>query len=348
MATDKIVNINELSPQGYWKPANTVNAVSPDNVTHAQLRYSDFSASYVVQGSIVSGENSTFKFSIADNLATELFKLYTSTDGTTYTVDKRFGGDNGVKLFGTNDLSGLVTLTTAQNISGTKTLTGNANIVVGSGSDITVQTGGDITLADAPTASTDATNKAYVDGLIGYKSCVFWVSSFTPNESTALNYTRIYNNTGVTPTLTYGQSLFGAQGLRVTFNRTSSNSDIILPGKLFTDDGFGSKNDAGFLGVSETFAQSSANTVMDLYYVDDVWRSWTVSQANIGGVDIWSRFTLSGGTLTRTVGNSGTAFTDQDFVAATLKRTEALLASNAVVATSEERKNFRIELRFYD
>jgi hypothetical protein len=124
-------------------------------------------------------------------------------------------------------------------------------------------------LADAPSASTDATNKAYVDGLIGYKSCVFWVSSFTPNESTALSYTRIYNNTGYTPTLTYGQSLFGAQGLRVTFNRTSSNSDIILPPKLFTDDGFGSKNAAGFLGVSETFAQSSANTVMDLYYVDD-------------------------------------------------------------------------------
>lgn len=348
MATDKIVNINELSPQGYWKPANTVNAVSPDNVTHAQLRYSDFSASYVVQGSIVSGENSTFKFSIADNLATELFKLYTSTDGTTYTVDKRFGGDNGVKLFGTNDLSGLVTLTTAQNISGTKTLTGNANIVVGSGSDITVQTGGDITLADAPTASTDATNKAYVDGLIGYKSCVFWVSSFTPNESTALNYTRIYNNTGVTPTLTYGQSLFGAQGLRVTFNRTSSNSDIILPGKLFTDDGFGSKNDAGFLGVSETFAQSSANTVMDLYYVDDIAQTWNLKAGDIAGLDYWSKYTLAGGTLTRQPGDTGGAYTDQMFLAPAYPINTPLLEATGTVATSEARKNFRIELRFYD
>lgn len=348
MAQTFVYNTNELSPQGYLKPANTVSAVSPDNITHLQLRYSDFSSSYVIQGSVVSGENSTFEFSIADNLASEVFKLYYSTDGTTYNVDKTFGGTSGKKLFGATDLSGLVTLTTAQNISGTKTLTGNANIVVGSGSDITVQTGGDITLADAPTASTDATNKAYVDGLIGYKSCVFWIASYTPNESTALSYTRIFNNTGVTPTLTYLQGITGTQGLRVTFNRTSSNSDIILPGKLFTDDGFGSKNDAGFLGVSETFAQSSANTVMDLYYVDDVWRSWTVSQANIGGVDIWSRFTLSGGTLTRTAGNSGTAFTDQEFLAATVKRSGALLVSDAIVATSEERKNFRIELRFYD
>jgi hypothetical protein len=348
MAQTFVYNTNELSPQGYLKPANTVSAVSPDNITHLQLRYSDFSSSYVIQGSVVSGENSTFEFSIADNLASEVFKLYYSTDGTTYNVDKTFGGTSGKKLFGATDLSGLVTLTTAQNISGTKTLTGNANIVVGSGSDITVQTGGDITLADAPTASTDATNKAYVDANT-FKSCVFWIASYTPNESTALSYTRIFNNTGVTPTLTYLQGITGTQGLRVTFNRTSSNSDIILPGKLFTDDGFGSKNDAGFLGVSETFAQSSANTVMDLYYVDDSAQTWNLSQEANGGVDRWSRFTLSGGTLTRAAGNSGGTFTDQEFLAATLKRdTGTFLAATSVVATSEARKNFRIELRFYD
>lgn len=350
MATDKIVNLDELSPQGYWKPANSISAVSPDNVTHAQLRYSpNFDSNSVVQGTVVSGENSTFVFSIADADSAKLFKLYTSTDGTTYTVNKKFGGDSGVKLFGTTDTSGLVTLATAQTISGTKTLASNANIVVGNGSDITVQSGGDITLADAPSASTDATNKAYVDGLIGYKSCVFWVSSYTPNESTALSYTRIYNNTGYTPTLTYLQGITGTPGLRVTFNRTSSNSDIILPPKLFADDGFGSKNDAGFFGVSETFAQSSANTVMDLYYVDDSAATWNISQANNAGVDRWSRFTLSGGTLTRAAGNSGGTFTDQEFLAATLKRdTGTFLTSTSVVATSEARLNFRIELRFYD
>ena len=349
MAQTFVYNFNEQSPQGYLKPANTTSAVSPDNVTHAQLRYTDFSSSYVIQGSVVSGANSTFEFSIADNLASEIFKMYYSTDGTTYTVDKTFGGTSGKTLFATADLSGLVTTGTAQNITATKTLTTNANLVVSSGSDITVQSGGDITLADAPTASTDATNKAYVDGLIGYKSCVFWVASYTPNESTALSYTRIYNNTGYTPTLTYGQSLFGTQGLRVTFNRTSSNSDIILPPKLFTDDGYGSKNDAGFFGVSETFAQSSANTVMDLYYVDDTYANWNLSQANSSGVGIWSKFTLSGGTLTRAAGNSGGAFTDQEFLAATLRRDSGtFLAATSIVATSEARLNFRIELRFYD
>jgi hypothetical protein len=181
MAQTFVYNTNELSPQGYLKPANTVSAVSPDNITHLQLRYSDFSSSYVIQGSVVSGENSTFEFSIADNLASEVFKLYYSTDGTTYNVDKTFGGTSGKKLFGATDLSGLVTLTTAQNISGTKTLTGNANIVVGSGSDITVQTGGDITLADAPTVSTDATNKEYVDGL----EYIAWVSQALTNPPTS-------------------------------------------------------------------------------------------------------------------------------------------------------------------
>jgi hypothetical protein len=181
MAQTFVYNTNELSPQGYLKPANTVSAVSPDNITHLQLRYSDFSSSYVIQGSVVSGENSTFEFSIADNLASEVFKLYYSTDGTTYNVDKTFGGTSGKKLFGATDLSGLVTLTTAQNISGTKTLTGNANIVVGSGSDITVQAGGDITLADAPTVSTDATNKEYVDGL----EYIAWVSQTSTNPPTS-------------------------------------------------------------------------------------------------------------------------------------------------------------------
>ena len=191
MAQTFVYNTNELSPQGYLKPANTVSAVSPDNVTHLQLRYSDFSSSYVIQGSVVSGENSTFEFSIADNLASEIFKMYYSTDGTTYTVDKTFGGTSGKKLFATADLSGLVTTGTAQNITATKTLTTNANLVVSSGSDITVQAGGDITLADAPTDSTDATNKAYVDARASKEALIF-VNSYDPTGGTIVSAT-IYN-----------------------------------------------------------------------------------------------------------------------------------------------------------
>jgi hypothetical protein len=331
MATDIIVNLDELSPQGYWKPANSISAVSPDNVTHAQLRYSpNFDSNSVVQGTVVSGENSTFVFSIADADSAKLFKLYTSTDGTTYTVNKKFGGDSGVKLFGTTDTSGLVTLATAQTISAVKTFSALPESAV------------------TPTTAGQLTRKGYVDNLIGYKSCVFWVASYTPNESTALSYTRIYNNTGYTPTLTYLQGITGTPGLRVTFNRTSSNSDIILPPKLFTDDGFGSKNDAGFFGVSETFAQSSANTVMDLYYVDDIAQTWGLKSGNSAGIDYWSKFTLSGGTLTRSAGTGGQYATDQMFLAATNGLATPLLEATSVVATSEARLNFRIELRFYD
>lgn len=200
MATDIIVNFDELSPQGYWKPANSVGAVSPDNVTHAQLRYSpNFDSNSVVQGTVVSGENSTFVFSIADADSAKLFKLYTSTDGTTYNVNKKFGGDSGVKLFGTTDTSGLVTLGTAQSITATKTVNNNANIVIASGSDITVQSGGDITLADAPTASTDATNKAYVDARASKEALIF-VSSYTLASGDIVSQV-VYNTTGRTFTL---------------------------------------------------------------------------------------------------------------------------------------------------
>ena len=331
MAQTFIHNFDKVSPLGYKQPANDPNAASPDYITHAQLRYSPFTSSEAIAGSVVSGANSTFSFSIEDAQIAYTFKMYYSTDGTTYTEDKTFGGADGKKLFGANDLSGYATLGTAQSITAIKTFTALPVSSV------------------APTGSTQFTNKAYVDGLVGWKTCVFWIDSFTPNESTALSYSRIYNNTGVTPTLTYGTNIFGAQGLRITFNRTSSNSDVILPPKLFVDDGFGSKNQAGFLGVSETFSQNSANTTMDLYYVDDIATNWDISTANVGGIDIWSKYTLSGGTLTRAAGSTAGAYTDQMFLAATKPTgTSSFLAAEVLVATSEPRKNFRIELRFYD
>jgi len=343
MAQTFVYNTNELSPQGYLKPANTVSAVSPDNVTHLQLRYSDFSSSYVIQGSVVSGENSTFEFSIADNLASEIFKLYYSTDGTNYTVDKTFGGTSGKKLFATADLSGLVTLTTAQNISGTKTINGSANLVIASGSDITVQAGGDITLADAPTASTDATNKAYVDGLIGYKSCVFWVASFTPNESTALSYTRIYNNTGYTPTLAYLTAAGGSDyGLRVGFNRTSSASDIVLPSVLMNEDGFGSRAKTGHLSVIETFAQSSANTAMDLIFVQD----FAIGSIVIPDTDATRKYTLSGSTVTKSAPSTDAG--SNEWIAFDDARASIQFNPSYGTGLTSELKNFRIELRFYD
>lgn len=285
MAQTFVYNTNELSPQGYLKPANTVSAVSPDNVTHLQLRYSDFSSSYVIQGSVVSGENSTFEFSIADNLASEIFKMYYSTDGTTYNVDKTFGGTSGKKLFATADLSGLVTTGTAQNITATKTLTTNANLVVSSGSDITVQSGGDITLADAPTASTDATNKAYVDGLIGYTEFTQWVNqdgTNAPGVGLAANYT-VKNNTGRTWTWSY----LSVGNYRLTPSGTNPFNDqtnFHLDFERFITDGLGTLS----AWVDIDYAAMVASGVVDI----------TVVAGDIGGPGIVTNSLLTNWRLT--------------------------------------------------
>ena len=61
------------------------------------------------------------------------------------------------------------------------------------------------------------------------------------------------------------------------------------------------------------------------------------------------QYTLSGGTLTRAAGSTAGAYTDQMFLAATKPTgSSSFLAAELRVATSEPRKNFRIELRFYD
>ncbi len=249
MAQTFVYNTNELSPQGYLKPANTVSAVSPDNVTHLQLRYSDFSSSYVIQGSVVSGANSTFEFSIADNLASEIFKMYYSTDGTTYTVDKTFGGTSGKKLFATADLSGLVTLTTAQTVSGVKTFSALPESAV------------------TPTTAGQLTRKGYVDNLIGYKSCVFWVDAMSyDNTTVALSYRRIFNNTGVTPTIAYASNVYSEAGLLVTFDRTSSNFDIIAMPASYDDGAFSTAPYLDF-AITPLTNQASANTSTSLGYI---------------------------------------------------------------------------------
>jgi len=330
MATTFIQNLEKLNTSGVKMPANTPSAVSPDNITHCQLRYTPFGSEQAIQGTVVTGENSTFAFSIPDGQIAYVWKLYTSTDGTTYSENKTFGGSSGKALFGTNDLSNYVALTGNQTIAGVKTFSSVPEC------------------ATTPTTASQLTRKAYVDNLIGYKSCVFWVSSFTPNESTALSYTRIYNNTGYTPTLAYLAASGGSDlGLRVTFNRTSSNSDVILPSALIWEDGWGVREKAGHLAVIESFAQSSANTAMDLIFVDDYGFSsmgW-FSEADSSSA-LLRKFTLSGSTL-----NESTAATDpgaNEFIAFNRAASNIAWEANYNVTSTAELKNFRIELRFYD
>ncbi len=89
------VELDKYSEENYYKqPANSPIADSPDNVTHARLYYNTFAGSNYIQGDFVSGSNSTVEF---DNTDVDyiLFKLFVSTDGTTYTERKSFGGTLG-------------------------------------------------------------------------------------------------------------------------------------------------------------------------------------------------------------------------------------------------------------
>ena len=90
-----VVNLEKYAEENYYKqPANSPGAASPDNITHARLYYDTFAGSDYLQGSFVSNNNSTVQF---DNsaISDSVFKLFVSTDGTTYTELKTYGGTEG-------------------------------------------------------------------------------------------------------------------------------------------------------------------------------------------------------------------------------------------------------------
>ena len=89
------VELDKYAEENYYKQAaNSPDADAPDNITHARLYYNTFAGTNYIQGDFVSGSNSTVEF---DNTDVDyiLFKLFTSTDGTTYTERKSFGGTVG-------------------------------------------------------------------------------------------------------------------------------------------------------------------------------------------------------------------------------------------------------------
>lgn len=94
----EVINLEKLSRDGFKQPANDPNKITPDNITHAQLRYNTFTSSYVIQGTAVSGSNSTFEFNVTSDIQYSLYKLYCSTDGTNYNEWKSYGGTNGRTL----------------------------------------------------------------------------------------------------------------------------------------------------------------------------------------------------------------------------------------------------------
>ncbi len=102
----EIINLEKLDNDGRKQPANDPTSSTPDNITHCQLRYNTFTSSYVIQGVAVTGASSTFEFTVSSTIQYSLFKLYVSTDGTTYTEKKSYGGSAGRTLmaiaFGTS------------------------------------------------------------------------------------------------------------------------------------------------------------------------------------------------------------------------------------------------------
>jgi len=92
----KVFNIWRLDTDGRIMPANNPLASSPDYYTHAQLRYDTFLSPNVIQGTFVTGANSSVAVEIPENKLQWSFKLFVSRDGTTYTEDKTFGGADGI------------------------------------------------------------------------------------------------------------------------------------------------------------------------------------------------------------------------------------------------------------
>lgn len=94
----EIVNIESLDADGKKIPANNPNYITPSLWTHAQLRYNDFSSNSAVQGTFISGYPNTVEFDLSDVIYYSYYKLYLSTDGTTYTEIVTYGGTDGKKL----------------------------------------------------------------------------------------------------------------------------------------------------------------------------------------------------------------------------------------------------------
>ena len=89
-----VVNLDKFSEDGFRKPANSISAEVPDNITHARFYYDDFTGDNYIQADFVEGENSTVEADVSV-VPFLKFKLFTSQDGVNYTERKTYGGTDG-------------------------------------------------------------------------------------------------------------------------------------------------------------------------------------------------------------------------------------------------------------
>lgn len=87
----QVVNLYDYSDDGFLQDANTDSVT---RISHVRFYYDDFTGSNYVQGSFVTGYPATVEYD-ESGVAFTKFKMFESTDGTTYTENKRYGGTIG-------------------------------------------------------------------------------------------------------------------------------------------------------------------------------------------------------------------------------------------------------------
>ena len=85
-----VIPLDKLTSDGFKQPAN----LQEETVTHARLYYDDFAGSNYIQGVFATDDSSTIQFDNA-SVSFQRFKLFKSSNGTTYTEVVSYGANDG-------------------------------------------------------------------------------------------------------------------------------------------------------------------------------------------------------------------------------------------------------------
>ena len=242
----EIINLEKLDNDGRKQPANDPTSSTPDNITHCQLRYNTFTSSYVIQGVAVTGASSTFEFDLTAITYT-LFKLYVSTDGTTYTEKKSYGGSSGKTLNETT--ANAVLVTGNQTVTGIKTF-----------SSVPI-------VSTAATTSTQLVNKLFVDTRAGIKQWKgYIIQSATGAPALASNLLYV-NTTGSTPTFSRDSTGYYLMTFPTGWMGETSNPKLLIEYTGYQLAALGIINGSGdrFITVSQYFEGPLADTTIEIY-----------------------------------------------------------------------------------
>lgn len=144
-----------------------------------------------------------------------------TTTIVTATVSGTLSVAGATTLSGNTSVGGTLTATGAATLNGGMTsTTGTFSGPVTANGGITIPTGKDVTLPDAPTASTDAANKSYVDGVVASKAPTASPTFTGKVTASTLDLT----STGDASATTDGALVIGP---RSGFNVTIDNNEIV-------------------------------------------------------------------------------------------------------------------------